>query len=298
MRQVVITADDLGIAVETNRAVEVAHRDGILTSASIMTNMPAFLDAVALLHRNPGLGTGVHLVLTSGRPVSSPDRVPLLVNRNGIFRYGYVGLSRLMIGPSRAAALVQIHEELGAQIEKAAQAGLEIDHIDGHRHVHMIPAIWPTVVGLARDCGVVVRNSRERLGWDQWHRDRARNLVKTLLLRAFARANDAIAVPQVEFAGLLDSGCVNVRVLRRLLRDLPTGTSEIVTHPSYAVRSDSRLCCSAEDAVFLKSRGRVSELAALTNAKLRDILEEEGLTTVSFRSCVRVPAVSAAGLRR
>jgi chitin disaccharide deacetylase len=294
MRQVVITADDLGIAVETNRAVEVAYREGILTSASIMTNMPAFLDAVAVLRRNPGLGTGVHLVLTSGRSVSSPDRIPLLVNRGGIFRYGYVALSRLMIGPSRAAALVQIREELTAQIEKAAQAGLDIDHIDGHRHVHMIPAIWPLVIGLARDRGVVVRNSRERLGWDQWRRDRAKNLVATLVLRAFARANEAIAVPQIQFTGLLDSGCVNVRVLRRLLRDLPAGTSEIVTHPSFAIASESRLCCSAEDALFLKSRGRVSELAALVNVKLRHVLEAEGLETVSFRSCMRVQASSAA----
>ena len=91
MRQVVITADDLGIAVETNRAVEVAYREGILTSASIMANMPAFLDAVAMLRRNPGLGQGVHLVLTSGKPISPPDRIPLLVNREGLFRYGNLG---------------------------------------------------------------------------------------------------------------------------------------------------------------------------------------------------------------
>lgn len=100
-------------------------------------------------------------------------------------------------------------------------------------------------------------------------------------------------VPQVQFAGLMDSGCVNVRVLRRLLRDLPPGTSEIVTHPSFAVASDSNLCCSAEDALFLKSAGRVSELAALVNVKVRQILEAEGLETVSFRSWMRVPAAPA-----
>lgn len=293
MRQVVITADDLGIAVETNRAVEVAYRDGILTSASIMANMPAFLDAVAVLRRNPGLGAGVHLVLTSGKPVSPADRIPLLVNREGLFRYGYVALSRLLIGPSRAAAVIQIRDELTAQIEKAVHAGVDIDHLDGHRHVHMIPAIWPIVIGLASDRGVIVRNSRERLG-GEWRRDRAKNLVATLVLQAFARANEAIAVPQVQFAGLLDSGCVNVRVLRRLLRDLPPGTSEIVTHPSFAISSDSKLCCSSEDALFLKSPGRVSELAALVNVKLRQVLEAEGLQTVSFRGCMRVPVPSAA----
>jgi chitin disaccharide deacetylase len=293
MRQVVITADDLGIAVETNRAVEVAYRDGILTSASIMANMPAFPDAVAMLRRNPGLGKGVHLVLTSGKPISPPDRIPLLVNREGLFRYGYVALSRLVIGPRRTAALRQIGEELTAQIETAVRAGVEIDHVDGHRHVHMIPAIWPIVIRLASDRGVIVRNSRERLS-GEWRRDRAKNLVATLVLQAFARANQAVTVPQVQFAGLMDSGCVNVRVLRRLLRDLPPGTSEIVTHPSFAIASESKLCCSAEDAVFVKSAGRVSELAALVNVKLRQVLQAEGLETVSFRTWTRVPEGSAA----
>ena len=128
----------------------------------------------------------------------------------------------------------------------------------------------------------------------EWRRDRAKNLVATLVLQAFARANEAVAVPQIQFAGLMDSGCVNVRVLRRLLRDLPPGISEIVTHPSYAISSESKLCCSAEDALFLKSPGRVSELAALVNVKLRQVLEAEGLETVSFRGCMRVPAPSAA----
>ena len=101
-------------------------------------------------------------------------------------------------------------------------------------------------------------------------------------------------MPQIQFAGLMDSGCVNVRVLRRLLRDLPPGISEIVTHPSYALSSEAKLCCSAEDALFLKSPGRVSELAALVNVKLRQVLEAEGLQAVSFRACMRVAAPSAA----
>ena len=105
MRKVVITADDLGIALETNAAVEVAHREGILTSASLMANMPAFADAVAIAHRNPQLGIGVHLVLTSGRPVLPPQRVPLLVDARGRFRHGYASLSRLLLGSQREAGV-------------------------------------------------------------------------------------------------------------------------------------------------------------------------------------------------
>lgn len=296
MRQVVITADDFGIAAETNAAVEVAHREGVLTSASIMTNMPGFAEAVAMARRNPRLGLGVHLVLTSGRSVASSDRIPLLVDRAGRFRYGYLALSRLLFGPNRAAATRQIRHELEAQLDKARQSNLDIDHLDGHRHVHMIPAIWPLVGQLARDCGgLIVRTAVERPGWNPSGRRGMTNLVKTLVLGACARANQTRPPLRVHFAGVMDSGCVNVRVLRRLLRELPDGISEIATHPSLAIPAhpaDAGLCCSAEDDAFLRSRSRVSELEALLNHKVRDVLEERQIEAVSFRIC-RAPAGGA-----
>ena len=293
IRRVVITADDAGIAVETNRAVEMAHRHGILTSASLMANMPAFEDAVAMSKRNPALGVGVHLVLTSGRPISAPAKVPLLVNGDGMFKYGHAALSRLVLGPSRTAALAQIDDEFVAQVEKARQAGLDIDHLDGHGHVHMIPGVWALVNRLAKGCRLVVRNSSERPTWNNWRRNRAINLAKTLVLKGFARANQTSSAPGVQFAGVMDSGCVNVRVLRGLLRNLAPGTSEIVTHPSYAISAESRLCCSGEDLRFLRSPGRSSELAALLNSKLRTILEDEGIEVVSFRSSMPPHSASA-----
>lgn len=285
MRRVVISADDVGIAPETNAAVEIAHREGVLSSASVMTNMPAFADAVAMSVRNPRLGTGVHLVLTSGRPVRPPDRLPLLVDAGGRFRHGYVSLSRLMLGPQRSAALDQIDEELTAQVGKARQAGMDIDHIDSHRHVHMIPAIWPRVLRLAEEQGgMVVRNATERPAWTRG-RSGMTNVVKTLVLGACGHVNRPRPVHEVHFAGLMDSGCVNVRVLGRLLRELPPGLSEIVTHPSHPISTASagRLNCSAIDDAFLRSRGRQSELAALLNPKVRRMLEDEHIQIVSFR---------------
>ncbi|HKG00213.1 MAG TPA: ChbG/HpnK family deacetylase, partial [Xanthobacteraceae bacterium] len=51
MKQVVITADDFGLAPEVNEAVEIACHDGILTAASLMVSGPAAADAVARAQR-------------------------------------------------------------------------------------------------------------------------------------------------------------------------------------------------------------------------------------------------------
>lgn len=289
MRQVIITADDFGIAVETNLAVEMAHRQGVLTSASIMPNMPAFEHAVAIAHRNPRLGIGVHLSLTSGRPVTPARDVPLLVDDRGLFRYGYVGLSRLVLGPNKASVLGQIAEELAAQIQRARDAGLEIDHLDGHRHVHMIPAVWQIVEALGREHHLPVRFSAEQPSWGVASRRAIRNLVKAAVLHACARVNRPSQPLDVRFAGLIDSGCVNVRVLRRLLSSVPVGTTEIVTHPSLPLPAGrAAVCCSEEDMVFLRARGRQSELDALVHPKVRSLLREHRIRPVTF-GAVGVP---------
>ena len=284
MRRLVVTADDLGICPETNAAVELAHRDGIVTSASVMTNMPAFPDAVAMLRRNPELGGGIHLVLTSGRPVSPPDRIPLLVDRCGMFRHGFGSLCRLVLGRRRVAARDQIHREFTAQIDAALDAGLSIDHLDSHRHVHMIPGIWPVVVSLAADYGCAfVRIADERISRRGMLQ---RNGLKTLTLRVAARMNHRLPQQRLQgFAGLADSGAVTAPALYRLLPALPQGTTEIVTHPGLPLKSPSlsTLSCAPIDRAFLQSSGREAELAALVDPDVRRAVETERIELGSFR---------------
>ena len=68
-RRVIVTADDFGLSPEVNEAVERAHREGVLTAASLMVGERAAPDAVAVARRNPGLAVGLHLTLTDGAPV-------------------------------------------------------------------------------------------------------------------------------------------------------------------------------------------------------------------------------------
>ncbi len=92
MMRAIVNADDFGLSPGINRGIVRAFRDGVLSSTTMMANMPAFEDAVALAKAHPGLGVGVHLTLVWGAPVAGAERVPSLVDRNGRFPAGLGGL--------------------------------------------------------------------------------------------------------------------------------------------------------------------------------------------------------------
>ena len=85
-KNLVVTADDFGAAIAVNEAVEIAHRDGILTAASLMVAGAAAADAVVRARRLPMLGVGLHVVLVDGEPVLPPEQIPALVGPDGRFR--------------------------------------------------------------------------------------------------------------------------------------------------------------------------------------------------------------------
>lgn len=301
MTNVVINADDLGITRAVNAAIETAYRDGILTSASIMANMPAFEHAVnGTLARNPQLGVGVHVTLTSGAPVSRPADLPLLVNASGQFRHGFLGILRLVRGRYASAAAGQIERELRAQCEKVAASGIRFDHIDGHRYVHMIPEIWCIVVRLAAEYGCpYVRLADEK--WPGMASPRAyaavaRNLPKKLLLSSYAaqnRAEMSRAVQPVRAAdhmvGVLDSGGLTAERLQSALAHAAPGVTEIVVHPGLpdaAAFAPSRTGGQAQyasmDARFLASAGRRLEFEALTSPAVAEVVARRGINLTSF----------------
>ena len=95
----IITADDFGLHVAVNEAVELAHRDGVLTAASLMVGAPATAEAVALARRLPRLRVGLHLVLVDGKAILPRSRIPALVASDGRFhdRMGKAGLKFFLL---------------------------------------------------------------------------------------------------------------------------------------------------------------------------------------------------------
>jgi len=151
-RRIIINADDFGLCEGVNRAVAEAHTKGILTSATIMTNVPAATEAIEIARQLPGLGVGVHLNLTDGPPVSKDIDVQLLVNTDGQFAYSPARLSFYSLVSPRFRKAVKV--ELAAQIRWAVERGLRPTHVDSHKHIHSFPAIYPLVCGLAGEFGI------------------------------------------------------------------------------------------------------------------------------------------------
>src|SRR5262249_1077732 len=134
VKRLVVTADDFGLSVEVNEAVRRAHREGILTCASLMVGAPAADDAVAMA-KTEGLPVGLHLTLVDGRALLPPERIPELVDARGAFRSG-LGGPAVRLGVS-ARARSQARAECEAQVDAFLATGLELDHLNAHHHFHL-----------------------------------------------------------------------------------------------------------------------------------------------------------------
>lgn len=145
---VVINADDFGIHPNVNRAIVLGHREGVVTSASIMACGAAFDDAVSQSRSCPGLGIGVHLTLVEERPLAPAGQVPSLVDRAGTMPGSYMDFTRGWI--SGRICPKDVKRELETQIERVLRAGITPSHLDSHQHVHCLPGIWKTTIELAK----------------------------------------------------------------------------------------------------------------------------------------------------
>ena len=140
----IFNADDFGISRGVNAAIIEAYSKGILNSTSLMINQEFAQEAVAAMQKMPDLEIGLHLNLTNEQPAANPHDIPLLVGADGKLKNGFVNLLLLSyLHPRQFAAQVEI--EIRAQVQKYLATGLKMAHIDGHRHVHLIPAIFKIV---------------------------------------------------------------------------------------------------------------------------------------------------------
>jgi len=238
----VVNADDLGVSRGATLGILRAHQEGIVSSASLAATTPFYREALETCVRAcPKLGIGLHFTLTSGRPVSPPAQVPLLVNRDGVFRWRFLSLLRSAGLARRRELLDQIDTELHAQIERLRTDGVTPDHVDGERHVQLIPGIFERVVAAARRHGIpFVRAGREiqaRLA-SRWGGIELAGpgMAKSLLLGSLTRRDRRHLGGGVRsadhFASYLYSGRLDL-VMRNLLVDRAPlkGITEIMVHP-------------------------------------------------------------------
>lgn len=237
-RRLIVNADDFGRSPSINEAVARAHRDGILTSASLMVNEPACAEAVALARQHPRLGVGLHLTLLCGRAALPHERIPGLANERGEFSDNPVAVGWRYF--ARRGLREQLRQEIHAQFARFRETGLPLDHVNGHLHLHLHPAVLPLLLESAAALGVRdMRLTREPF-WMDAFLARGRRLYRSLhaaiyfLLswrarRGFRRQN--IRHTQRVF-GLLEDSRVDEAYLLKLLPVLPAGDSELYSHPS------------------------------------------------------------------
>lgn len=151
--RIIFNADDFGISHGVNEAICHAHKKGILNSASLMVNQKYAREAVELAKDMPDLEIGLHVNLTNEQAALSSTDIPLLVDDRSRFKNGFVKLLWLSIFKHKDFT-AQVRKEIEAQIQKAQKLGVKLKHIDGHRHVQMIPAVFAVVTELAQKYGI------------------------------------------------------------------------------------------------------------------------------------------------
>ena len=152
--RIIVNADDFGLTRGVSESIVACHAAGAVTSTSFMVNMDGSEHAAGLAHAAPRLGVGLHFNLTLGRPVSSPEAVPSLVDRSGRFLTRGALLRRWATGRLDAS---NVRTELHAQLARMRAWGVEPTHFDSHQHVHAIPAVFRVLAGQAHADGKAVR---------------------------------------------------------------------------------------------------------------------------------------------
>jgi hopanoid biosynthesis associated protein HpnK len=229
----VVTADDFGLATEVNDAVELAHRKGILTAASLMVIGTAASRAVALAKRMPSLRVGLHLTLLEGAPAAPLWEIPNLVDAEGRLRRDMVRFAfSLALHPSLRR---QLRNEIAAQFSAFRRSGLALDHVNVHKHFHVHPMIAQEVVAACVENGApALRVPREPAA--DIARVEGAALPQPFItpwigqIRTKAR-RARLLTPKAVF-GLRWSGRMTGARLIGLLRRLPEGLIEIYTHPA------------------------------------------------------------------
>jgi predicted glycoside hydrolase/deacetylase ChbG (UPF0249 family) len=237
--RLIVNADDFGLTSGVNRAIAELHAAGAVTSATLMARASAASEAIEIARSTPTLGVGCHIVLVDGTPVLPPDRIASLIDaRSGHF-HGTLSafLPRLLTGRIDTS---EIEAEAAAQIALLKDRGVELSHIDTHKHTHMFPAVLSAVLRAARAAGINrVRNPFEP-AWASRATARASLMrvaeiavlrrLRPVCLRIVADAGFATTDGTVAMAA---TGVLDAATLASLIGRLAPGTWELVTHPGY-----------------------------------------------------------------
>ncbi len=287
MKNLIVNADDLGWTDGVNRGILEAFHHGIVTSTSLLANGAAFAGGVEAARLAPGLGVGVHLNLSDGPPVAERETITSLLNDDGEFAGGPEKL--LLRRARRGLRLAEVESEWDAQIQKVRDAGIAPTHLDGHKHVHMLPGLFEIALKLAKrhDIGAIrvsLEASSLRAALSSGSKQHAGVLMKQgvqarglkLLARDAREQAEHAGISTADyFCGIAQTGELTRDGVAQFVKSLPDGTTELMCHPGYA------------DAALQKTRTRLqdsrqTELQILTDTAIRNLVASLGIRLIDY----------------
>lgn len=242
--KLIVNADDFGRSHEINQAVIQAHREGILTSASLMTGGAAFEEAVRLAWQNPTLSVGLHVAVVDAPAVLPLSQIPRLLDDAGRLPSNpvWAGLRYALDGSVRE----ELSRELAAQFARFAATGLPLSHVDGHLHLHVHPTVFQLLLPLMiryRARGFRLACAPPRAAWGRDPREFASKAFSAAALAMLSRrcqrllCGTGIAVTAQTY-GFLRSGHMDEHYVLNLIDHIDGMSAEIYFHPTTGARID------------------------------------------------------------
>jgi hopanoid biosynthesis associated protein HpnK len=276
LRKLIINADDFGLCRGVNRAVIEAHTTGVLTSATIMANMPASDEAIELTKKTPTLGVGVHLNVSEGKPLSTDSAVQPLLDDSGKFKYSAYKLAFKTLANKKILKAVEV--ELAAQISSIIDRGIKPTHLDSHKHFHCFPPVYRIVCSLANDFGI----GAIRWPWEpatvcfgDWPPVDFADKMRAFLARQMAlscQRQDRRFIKNDVFFGTAHTGRIDDAFWSEVSKTQFVGVAEAMTHPGYLE--------GLENTRLLEQRE--VELKWLCDPSTKQTLAEAGLELINY----------------
>jgi len=274
----VVNADELGLRDDVTRGILLAHREGIVTSTSLLGNCTDIAGTMAQVAGAPTLGLGLALTLVGGSPVCDPASVPALVGPDGHF-------------PSRARYVFrqwvtgkldqeQIEREYEAQMARALAAGLRPDHLNTPHNTGFIPPAGLALEAVAKRHGIPGVRSAVEQPTLAWVTEAPRGAAAAVLagLSWLTRRKMGALRHGPQSWGYVESGQLDeVRILEMVGR-LGPGSHEIICHPGIVDDPPPPL-----GAVGAVRQHRARELAALTSPLVRETIQRRGIRLCRWR---------------
>ena len=261
MKKIIVNADDFGISKEVNEGIVKGFQDGIISSTTVMANMPEFEEAMNLAKKNSKLGVGVHLNVIDGKALAIKEELSQKFAVKSI-----LGLVKRKT----------VEEELMAQVEKVVKH-IDPSHLDVHQHQGVFPNIREAVVNVAKEYKIKkIRLPKENaFSLDDFSQLWKKKLIDTFIPQTKRLYDKNELIYPEQFFGILSTGSFNVNYLESFLKKLKKN-GEIMVHPGFYSKESP-----LKGDFLVESKHK--ELNALISLEEKELLKKYNVKKISFK---------------